>query len=186
MPDYIFLMHTPTDARPGNHPDWGPYLARLQSSGRFQGGSAIGPGVCVRQSGEAPPVTADLTGFLRVSAKDMEEARSMLVGNPVFEAGGAVEIRELPRTGGETEAPTAPADRFLSQCLNEVVFQDCAMAQARFDDVNLAAASFINVNLRGARFEDVNLSGVTIDNANIQGLTVFGQDIQSLIGRRTD
>jgi hypothetical protein len=33
-----------------------------------------------------------------VNANDLEQAKSLLVGNPVFEAGGTVEIRELPRT----------------------------------------------------------------------------------------
>jgi len=30
---------------------------------------------------------------------NQDDARTLLVGNPVFEAGGTVEIRELPRTG---------------------------------------------------------------------------------------
>jgi hypothetical protein len=31
-------------------------------------------------------------------ARDLAHARSLLPGNPVYEAGGTVEIRELPRT----------------------------------------------------------------------------------------
>jgi hypothetical protein len=40
-----------------------------------------------------------LSGYIRISAGDLDEARGLLAGNPVFEAGGTVEIRELPRTG---------------------------------------------------------------------------------------
>ena len=46
----------------------------------------------------APPVTAHLTGYIRLNADSLDHAKSMLTGNPHFEAGGTVEIRELPRT----------------------------------------------------------------------------------------
>jgi hypothetical protein len=64
----------------------------------LQGGSAIGPGLCARKGGPPPPVTGHLTGFIRVAAADLEDAWALLSGNPVFEAGGTVEIRELPYT----------------------------------------------------------------------------------------
>ncbi len=94
MAEYIFLMHD--DARAEGA--WGPYLQRLRAAGRFEGGSAIGDGVCVRKDGGGVPVTAHLAGFIRVTADTLDDARSLLAGNPVFEAGGTVEIRELPRT----------------------------------------------------------------------------------------
>ncbi len=94
MPDYLFLMH---DDAPGDENDWGPYLAKLKQSGRFEGGSAIGDGVCVRKDGEPPSLTAHLTGYIRVNADGFDHARTMLAGNPHFESGGTVEIRELPR-----------------------------------------------------------------------------------------
>jgi hypothetical protein len=37
-----------------------------------------------------------LAGYIRVRADNLDEAKSLLAGNPVFEAGGTVEIRELP------------------------------------------------------------------------------------------
>ena len=100
MPDYLLLMHDDIPARTGgaNDTDWVPYLARLQESGHFQGGSAIGAGACVRKAGAVPPITAHLSGFIRVAADSLEDARALLAGNPVFEAGGTIEIRELPRT----------------------------------------------------------------------------------------
>ncbi len=100
MPDYLLLMHD--DAREpgkvGNSDSWNSYLGRLQESGNFQGGSAIGAGVCVRKSGATPVITGHLTGFFRIRADSLDHARTLLNGNPVFEAGGTVEIRELPRT----------------------------------------------------------------------------------------
>jgi hypothetical protein len=77
---------------------WGPYLHRLQQGGFFEGGSALGDGICARKSGAAGPITGHIAGFIRVNAEGIDQARSLLVGNPVFEAGGTEEIRELPRT----------------------------------------------------------------------------------------
>jgi len=95
MVDYIFLMHD--DATAGDE-DWEPYLRKLRQAGVFQGGSAIGDGVCARKDRSPEPVTANLAGYIRVSANSLDHAKSLLAGNPVFEAGGTVEIRELPRT----------------------------------------------------------------------------------------
>jgi hypothetical protein len=96
MADYIFLMH---DDAVADDKAWGPYLHGLQQRGCFQGGSAIGDGMCVRKSDTPAPLSAHLTGFIRVTADGLDQARSLLSGNPLFEAGGMVEIRELPRTG---------------------------------------------------------------------------------------
>jgi hypothetical protein len=96
MTDYIFLMH---DDSANNDEDWGPYLRKLQQGGVFQGGSAIGDGVCARKGGGSPaPVTVHLAGYIRVTADSLDQARLLLAGNPVFETDGTVEIRELPRT----------------------------------------------------------------------------------------
>ena len=96
MPEYMFLMHNDVSDSV-DAPDWGPYLAALQSQGCFQGGSRIGGGVCLRKSGAVAPINDSLGGYIRVEASGLEHARQLLVGNPVFEAGGTVEIRELPR-----------------------------------------------------------------------------------------
>jgi len=98
MPDYMLLMHTDAPERVDDAL-WGTYLGRLQASGHFQGGSAIGDGTCIRKVGTVPATTGHLSGYIRISAEDLTHARSLVAGNPVFEAGGTVEIRELPRTG---------------------------------------------------------------------------------------
>jgi hypothetical protein len=95
MPEYILLMH---DDAISNDDAWRPYLQKLQQGGFFEGGSAIGDGVCAQQNGEPAALTAHLTGYIKVKADDMDQAKTLLAGNPHFEAGGTVEIRELPRT----------------------------------------------------------------------------------------
>jgi hypothetical protein len=97
--DFMLLMHRLPDASVEATLDWGPYLARLQEAGRLRGGNAIGGGVCVRKDGSAPEITGHLAGYIRVVATDLDDARGALPGNPVFEHGGTVEIRELPQGG---------------------------------------------------------------------------------------
>ncbi|WP_426072686.1 hypothetical protein [Janthinobacterium sp. DSP2-3-3] len=98
MNDYIIFMHddtaTPMDSATSA---WQDYFAMLRASGRFCGGSSIGPGICVHRSGQARPVTPHLSGYLHVQAESIDDAKKLLLGNPVLNAGGTVEIRELPR-----------------------------------------------------------------------------------------
>jgi hypothetical protein len=93
MKDFLLLMHSGSNAESAA---WGPYLAKLRAAECFQGGSSIGNGVCVVRTGDAPDVTHHLAGYVKVKAKDLAHARELLDGNPVYEAGGVVEIRELP------------------------------------------------------------------------------------------
>ena len=95
MTDYILLHHD--DASAIDAAGWSPYFAKLRASGAFSGGSSIGAGQCFRKFGEIRPVTAKLVGYIRVQAESLDGARAFLTGNPVYEAGGTVEIRELPR-----------------------------------------------------------------------------------------
>jgi hypothetical protein len=93
--DYILLHHD--DAKSIDAAGWPPYFAKLRASGAFSGGSSIGVGQCFRKSGEIQPITAKLVGYIRVQAESLEAACAFLAGNPVYDAGGTVEIRELPR-----------------------------------------------------------------------------------------
>jgi hypothetical protein len=97
MADFLLLMHD--DAPKARVGKWGPYLAGLRAAGVFQGGSAIGAGSLERKVGPAAALLSPVTGFIRVTADDLAQARRLLAGNPVFEAGGTVEIHELPRDG---------------------------------------------------------------------------------------
>ncbi len=77
--------------------EWTAYFEKLRAAGAFQGGSAIGGGVCASKRGSAA-LTTHLSGYIRIKAVDLTQARELVNGNPVYEAGGTVEIRELPRS----------------------------------------------------------------------------------------
>ena len=99
MPDFLMLMHDDVPASASERDeDWESYIRKLQASGNFEGGSAMGEGSCVRKSGAAPQITGHLVGYIRIRADSLDHARRLLAGNPTFEAGGTVEIRELPST----------------------------------------------------------------------------------------
>jgi len=98
MKDYILFMH---DDAPGERDarsqEWAAYFAKLRDAAALQGGSAIGDGVCASKSASPRDITRHISGYIRIQAADVSRARELVVGNPVFEAGGTVEIRELPR-----------------------------------------------------------------------------------------
>ena len=96
MADYLMLMHN-DPVRSASERDWETYVEALAQTGKFRGGSAIGPGVCRRKAGAAPPITARIGGYIRLEADSLAEVEALLVGNPVFENGGTVELRELPK-----------------------------------------------------------------------------------------
>jgi len=115
MNDFLLLMHNDAvDSQLANDAEaWERYFALLQQSGSFAGGSEIGVGRCFRkeiersgsesmsgamQKAAIPQANSDhLTGFIRVQVANMAGAEALLSGNPVYEAGGTVEIRELLR-----------------------------------------------------------------------------------------
>jgi len=100
MNDYLLLMH---DDAPGGasrpEAEWEAYLAKLRAADAFEGGSAIGWGVCLSKGPRPVGITGHLAGYIRIRARDLSTARKLVAGNPVYEAGGTVEIRELPRSG---------------------------------------------------------------------------------------
>ena len=103
MNEYIVLMYQASggDDRPSTAvapADWVRYLGHLRSTGQFDGGSAIGAGMRLRKGQMEQPSEAALTGYIRVRAASLQDAKALLTGNPVYEAGGVVEIRELVRT----------------------------------------------------------------------------------------
>jgi hypothetical protein len=95
MKDFLLLMHNDPTA-PSTDDQWSAYLQRLRATGRFQGGSSIGGGVSVRKLGTPAALTHQLGGYIKVTAESLDDARQFLDGNPVYENGGTVEIRELP------------------------------------------------------------------------------------------
>lgn len=100
MNEYILFMHDDAVDRAiaGDGSRWGQYLSALRASGLFDGGSAIGAGILAAKGCSDKPAALDVTGYLRVRAESLDAAKRFLDGNPVFDAGGTVEIRELPKT----------------------------------------------------------------------------------------
>ena len=100
MNEYILLMHEDApDKEAADDPKrWEEYIAQLRGTGHFDGGSAMGTGERFRKDKSIEPAETHLGGYIRVRAFSLESARRFLAGNPVYEAGGTVEIRELPRT----------------------------------------------------------------------------------------
>lgn len=96
MLDFILLMHNDSTADPTPEM-WSAYFSNLNSKGVFEGGSSIGAGDAFRRDATPGRLSEHLAGYIRVRAKTLSEARELLAGNPVYECGGTVEIRELPR-----------------------------------------------------------------------------------------
>lgn len=97
MPDYLMLMHN-DPIKAASDSDWATYIEALAKTGKLRGGSAIGGGISRRKSGAAPSITSHIGGFIRIEAGSLADAQALLAGNPVYENGGTVEIRELPKT----------------------------------------------------------------------------------------
>lgn len=95
---FMLLMHSDYDMK-GKPETWDPYLKSLDAAGVLRGGSAIGSGLCLRKEGTPAEVSKSIVGYIKIEAPNVLQARKFLPGNPVYEAGGTVEIRELTVTG---------------------------------------------------------------------------------------
>ncbi len=89
MREFIMLMKG-SDGEPD---DWSAYIESLMTSGKFRGGSALSNSVCRTKDGADRP--GETTGFMRFEADSLSAVQALLRGNPVYEAGGNVEIAEL-------------------------------------------------------------------------------------------
>lgn len=101
MNDFILLMYDDASdtAIANDSRRWDAYLSSLRSSGFYDGGSSIGSGLLIRKGCADTPSATKLDGFIRVRATDIYAAKQYLTGNPVYEGGGTIEIRELPIEG---------------------------------------------------------------------------------------
>ena len=77
----------------GPRSDWDKYVTDMINTGKFRGGSSLGNGVCTTNGGQDQKCT--VTGFMRFEAASIDEVKELLAGNPVYEAGGEVELLEL-------------------------------------------------------------------------------------------
>lgn len=99
MKDFILFMYddAPDAVAASDGASWGSYFSTLHASGQFDGGSSIGSGKKFRKHCPDQDSGMGMSGFIRVRAADLAHAKAFLAGNPIYEAGGTVEIRELPR-----------------------------------------------------------------------------------------
>jgi hypothetical protein len=88
MAEFMMLMKST-----GPTGDGESYIQKLIATGCFRGGSALGNGICVNKSGGE--LACVVTGFMRLEVDDIDGARALLPGNPVYESGGAVELLEI-------------------------------------------------------------------------------------------
>lgn len=72
---------------------WESYIEILIGTGKFRGGSAFGNGRCLSLGSSVAECLA--TGFMRFEADSIEEIETLVEENPVYKAGGEVEIHEL-------------------------------------------------------------------------------------------
>ena len=92
MSEYMMLMK----GTGGSPDEWKEYIDKLVASGKFRGGSAMANGVCVVKDGR--DTSCEVTGFMRFEANSRQEVQDLLSGNPVYEAGGKIEISEVVKT----------------------------------------------------------------------------------------
>ncbi len=93
MKQFIMLMHNDvTMAEVATH--WPRYVAQLEQLGALRGGSSVGPGQGLRQGAAAAPLSS-LVGYMLIAAPDLGTAQRYVVGNPTYDAGGTVELREV-------------------------------------------------------------------------------------------
>ncbi len=72
--------------------DWEAYIGKLVESGKLRGGSSLANGA--RVSKGMIDSECSVTGYIRLDVADIDEARILLAGNPLYEAGGFVELLE--------------------------------------------------------------------------------------------
>ena len=87
MTDYVMVMMGSASSG-----DWDAYVESLIESGKFRGGSSLANGISVSK-GQADG-DCRVTGYLRFSADSIDEVRQLIVGNPLHEAGGCIELLE--------------------------------------------------------------------------------------------
>ena len=90
MADFMMVMKGS-----GNRQDWAPYIERMIATGKFRGGSGLGNGVVVSKRDDRSDQACVVTGFMRFEAETIGEVRELVQGNPVYDAGGEVEVLEL-------------------------------------------------------------------------------------------
>lgn len=107
MKDFLYLFRggsagTTKEERDRSFQRWGAWIQQLSKAGKSKGGFPLetggklvsGRGKLVTD-GPFPESKEVVGGYLIVSAKDLTEAVDLSKGCPIFEEGGAVEVRPI-------------------------------------------------------------------------------------------
>ena len=107
MKDFLYLFRggssgTTKEERDKSYQRWGAWIQQLSKAGKSKGGFPLetggklvsGRGTLVTD-GPFPESKEVVGGYLIVSAKDLAEAVDLSKGCPIFEEGGAVEVRPI-------------------------------------------------------------------------------------------
>lgn len=101
MKQFLLLMHRDfVNKKVAEDPaGWGDYLKKLRGTGQFEGGSELANGEVFRKDGAPAAMTSSVDGFIQIRAESLNDLRALIEGNPVYEAGGSIEVREMPQDG---------------------------------------------------------------------------------------
>jgi hypothetical protein len=96
MKEFLILNYNDvTDSQLANDPErWSNYVAMLRSRQALVDGSALGNGILCRIGQPDRTAVSGVDGVLRIRADSLAAARDCLQGNPTWDGGGTVEIRE--------------------------------------------------------------------------------------------
>ena len=87
MPQFMMIMMGSASAG-----SWETYLEKLIAKGKLRGGSSLANGARVAKG--TNDGDCKVTGYIRLEVADIDEARTLVAGNPLYEAGGFVELLE--------------------------------------------------------------------------------------------
>jgi len=97
MKEYVLFMHrdAPDGGAPRPRSEWAEYFERLRLEEAFEGGGSLGGGISMRADDHPAPLSEHIFGYIKLRVRDLAHAEELVRQNPVYRAGGTVEIREI-------------------------------------------------------------------------------------------
>lgn len=94
--EYIVLIRNNATS-PASSNEWDGFFDRAKSSGMFKGGSALGSAFVMGKEVDEQ-ASSMLGGFMRFDSESTTELKALLETHPVVQAGGSIEVVEMPVT----------------------------------------------------------------------------------------
>lgn len=82
----------------GSSDEWNRYFELLRERRLIIGGSAVGPGISVKESVCGEAMTPTITGYILIQAESLQQAIELMRLSPVHKSGGTVELFPLMKT----------------------------------------------------------------------------------------